>query len=250
MKKIPFLLVLSLMVFSLLGLGLSNLAHTEDVTQRVIITAVQDAEWNSYRHAYKASVFYETFTRSRPLIQAHMQLRPLKDVSLQGLVVQLAGEKTNLDIAVDSMGRASIPLLKQAFDEDAVLRLNRPKGQFYFSGRYSIKEREDGKYAASDLRTACEQLISAQRESGDRIRLLGKRCAGIKFVYAPENSEAVVNVNEGSKLLQGFHAVDAYPFEDNSMALYKVVIYRFADAPAQGVVVPAAGLLAIGTLYE
>ena len=231
-------------------LHLSHFARAEDAPQQVIITAPQEAEWNSYRHAYKASAFYASYTRSRPLIQAHMQLRPLNNAPLTGLNVHLAGEKTSLDIAVDDMGRANIPLLKQAYDEDAVLRLNRPKGQFYFSGRYSIKENPGAQYSSGDLRAACEQLISAQRESGDRLRLLGKKCSGIKFVFALTDDKAGADMQDSHQRSHHLPVSTSHPFEDDSMGMYRVAIYRFADWPEQGIVKPATGLLAIGTLYE
>lgn len=221
--------------------------------QQVEIAALRNAEWGSYRHAYKAHHFFATYTRDRPLIQAHMQLRPLpnaRDISMAGLRLQVVGEKTRLDIAVDALGRASIPLLKTAYDEDAVLRLNRPQGQFYFSGRYSIKEREDGIYDVAELRAACEQLISAQRESGYRIRLIGKKCAGIKFIYALTDSKIIISFKDGAQLSRDFVVSEAMPFEDDSMGKYKVALYKFSEWPAQGKVIAVSKPLAIGTFYD
>lgn len=221
--------------------------------QQVEIAALRNAEWGSYRHAYKAYNFFATYTRDRPLIQAHMQLRPsanARDASLAGLRLQLSGEKTRLDIAVDAMGRVSLPMLKQAYDEDAVLRLNRPQGQFYFSGRYSIKEREDGIYDVAELRSACEQLIGAQRESGYRIRLIGKKCAGIKFIYALEDSKMVISFRDGTQRSNDLSVSETTPFEDDSMGKYRVALYRFSDWPAAGKIIAASKPLAIGTLYD
>ncbi|MES2037857.1 MAG: hypothetical protein V4495_08475 [Pseudomonadota bacterium] len=229
--------------------------------QQVEIAALRNAEWGSYRHAYKAYNFFATYTHDRPLIQAHMQLRPMpntRDAPLAGLRLQLSGEKTRLDIAVDAMGRVSLPMLKQAYDEDAVLRLNRPQGQFYFSGRYSIKEREDDIYDVAELRTACEQLISAQRESGYRIRLIGKKCAGIKFVYAlsdskndsKNNSKSAISFRDGAQLSHDLPVSETTPFEDDSMGKYRVALYKFSDWPALGKIIAASKPLAIGTFYD
>ncbi len=218
---------------------------------RVVVTAERDAEWHSYRHAYKAAAFFAAFTRTRPLIQAHMQIRPLdKNVSLEGLSIRIAGEHTNLLLAVDPLGRAELPLLKEPYQDDAVLRLNRGKGIYYFSGRYSVRERDDGAYPAADLRSACEQLISAQRESGYRLRLIGKRCVGVRFVYALSETAAPVTVQAPGAAPGVLPLVDGQPFEGNSMGTYKIAIYRFADWPAQGQVLTARRPLAIGTVYE
>ncbi|MFZ6676308.1 hypothetical protein [Undibacterium sp. Tian12W] len=228
--------------------------------QQVEIAAlrnISNAEWGSYRHAYKAYNFFATYIRDRPLIQAHMQLRPsanARDASLAGLRLQLSGEKTRLDIAVDTMGRVSLPMLKQAYDEDAVLRLNRPQGQFYFSGRYSIKEREDGIYDVAELRSACEQLISAQRESGYRIRLIGKKCTGIKFIYAlndnKNDSKIVISFRDAVQLPRDLPVSETTPFEDDSMGKYRVALYKFSDWPASGQIIATSKPLAIGTLYD
>jgi hypothetical protein len=218
--------------------------------QKVIVNGERDAEWGSYRHAYKAASHFGRYTRTRPLIQAQMQIRPSKPgASLDGLVLRLVGEKTDLTIPVDAMGRADVPMLTQAYTEDAVLRLNRSKDLYYFSGRYSIKERADGVYDAAELRAACEQLIDAQRESGYRIRLLGKKCVGVKFVYASGDAQALPFQVPG-KALGSLPVLEMHPFEDESMGLYKVSLYRFTDWPQQGTIVTRRRPLAIGTLYE
>ena len=223
----------------------------EPEPQRVIVSAPQDSEWHSYRRAYKTTMAFARHTATRPLIQVHMQIRPLRpELPMEGLHIELLGETTSVGIAVDAIGRATVPLIKTAYDEDAVLRLNRQKGHYIFSGRYSIRERDDGKYAAADLRAACEQLLSAQRESGYRLRLLGKRCAGIKFVYRlSEEQPRVVHVDASGaeRVLPVSHG---YPFENATMGTYQVAVYRLADWPAGGTVVAQTRPIAIGTLYE
>src|SRR4051794_10559730 len=51
-------------------------AAPEADAQRVEVPGALDAEWGPYRRAYGASAFFERFTRTRPLIQAQMQVRP------------------------------------------------------------------------------------------------------------------------------------------------------------------------------
>ena len=220
-------------------------------TQHVEVQGALDAEWSSYRRAYGASAFFERFTRTRPLIQAQMQVRPVApDAPLSGLSLSLVGAKSRLEIPVDAMGLADVPQLKQAYDEDAVLRLNRPKGLYWFAGRYTIKPRADGVYDAATLREACEQLIDAQRASGYRGRLFFKKCAGIKFVYPRGDAAAAVDFKDADGQVRVLTPVDAHPFEDESMGLYGVVVYRFADLPKAGQLVPRTPPMAIGTLYE
>lgn len=241
MKTLP------LWIAALLPLAATAVGAGDD--PKVIVSAERDSEWSSYRHAYKAAAFFAYYTRSRPLIQAHMQIRPLDAATpLDGLSLHLVGEKTDVTIAVDAIGRAELPMLKQAYQDDAVLRLNRQKGSYYFSGRYSVRERADGVYDLAELRAACEQLIGAQRESGYRVRLVGKQCLGIKFVYpAGAAPEVRIQTDGPSGTLP---LVDAHPFEGNSMGLYKVALYRFADWPQRGKIQTPSAPLAIGTLYD
>lgn len=225
--------------------------EAEPEPAKVFVSAARDAEWHSYRRAYNAARFFEPYTRTRPLIQAHMQVRPLRpDVPMEGLRVQLVGETTNIEIAVDDIGRAVLPMLKTAYDEDAVLRLNRQKGHYAFSGRYSIREKADGTYPAADLRAACAQLLDAQRVSGYRFRLLGKRCAGVKFVYRLSDSAPRVVHRDAGGAERLLPVSEGQPFENNTMGLYKVATYRFADWPADGTVLAETQPIAIGTLYE
>ncbi len=217
----------------------------------VTITEVRNAEWAGYRHGYKAAARYARLIRARPLIQAHMQILPLDPAaSLDGIKILLVGEKTSVDIPVDGIGRASLPLLKQAYDEDAVLRLNRQKGHYRFSGRLSIRERDDGVYSAAELRAACEQLLGAQREDGNVFRLLGKKCAGVRFVYPLSDGDAAVAFRDGSGASSVIRAASDQPFSGRPMGQYMVATYRFADWPELGHIIAARRPLAIGTLYQ
>ena len=226
-------------------------ASAEGDVQNVEVKGKFDPEWSSYRYAYQASVFTNKFLRKRPLVQSQLQLRPLDPLTpVTGLKVTLEGAKTHVEMVADDLGRVDMPELKQAFDEDAVLRLNRPKGLYKFSGRYTIRQRDDGAYRVADLRDACEQMISAQRESGYRIRLWGKKCTGVKFVYPATDDAASVDFHAADDHVTPIAAVDGRPFEDDSMGRYKIVVLRFADWPEDGRVVTGAKPLAIGTLYE
>ncbi|WP_229499816.1 hypothetical protein [Pseudoduganella ginsengisoli] len=217
----------------------------------VAIPAQRDAEWHSYRHAYKAARFFEPYVKVRPLIQAHMQIRPnTPDESMEGLQIRLEGETVNLAIPVDALGRATLPMLKQAYDEDAVLRLNRHKGHFQFSGRYSIRERDDGVYSMANLRAACEQLLSAQRESGYRLRLIGKQCDGVKFVYPMNGPAPDVYYRDAAGKLTALPAEPGYPFENATMGHYRLAVVRFAAWPADGGIVAKSRPLGIGTVYD
>jgi hypothetical protein len=226
-------------------------AETVPGVQTVTVTAERDSEWHSYRRAYSAAAYFQPYLSTRPLIQAHMQIRPnTPDLPMEGLRVHLTGETTSIHLEADAIGRITIPMLKQAYDEDAVLRLNRRKGNYHFHGRYSIRERADGIYNGADLRAACEQLLSAQRESGYRLRLIGKKCAGVKFVYARSGPAPAVLVRNAAMADRELPVHDGHAFENATMGLYKVALYRFSQWPADVTVEARQRPIAIGTLYE
>jgi len=226
-------------------------AFAEDETQHVEVVRALDAEWASYRYAYQAAGFVGKFLRKRPLIQAQMQLRPIDPTTpVTGLQVRLVGKTTNLVFDADDIGLVTVPQLKQAYDEDAVLRLNKPKGLYRFSGRYTIRQHDDGVYRLADLREACEQMISAQRESGYRVRLWGKKCVAVKFVYPATADRDSVDFRAADDRLTPIAPIDGKPFEDDSMGNYRIDVVRFSDWPADGRVITHAKPLAIGTLYE
>ncbi len=229
-----------------------NAAATDGTPPTTVeIVAKRDAEWASYRRAYGAASMFEKHTRSRPLIQAHMQILPRRHgLSLQGLRLQLAGETANVDIAVDAIGRATVPMLKSAYDEDAVLRLNRQQGHYRFSGRFSIKEKDSGIYSAADLRAACEQMLAAQRDAGNRFRLMGKQCVGVKFIFPQATTGPVLAFAGEAGTSTTIPATDGLPFEGTPLDAHKIAAYRFAAWPAQGNVVAAQRPLLIAPLYE
>ena len=217
----------------------------------VEIVAKRDAEWASYRRAYKGVSNIEALMRSRPLIQAHMQIVPRREgLSLEGLRLELTGETVTLAIPVDAIGRVTIPMLKQAFDEDAVLRLNRQKDNYRFTGRYSIREKDSGVYSAADLRAACEQMIGAQRDGGSRFRLMGKQCVGVRFIYPLASEGAALTLTDAAGKPAAIAAADAAPFDRAPMGMYKVVTYRFDAWPATGEIVTEQRPLMITTSYE
>lgn len=235
----------------LLAIAIVPLACAATETPKVTVTAQRDAEWAAYRQAYKAAAGSAAHTATRPLIQVHMQLRPREPgASLQGLHLQLVSESMTVDVPVDGIGRAALPMLKKAFDEDAVLRLNRQKGLYRFSGRYSIRERDDGIYSMALLREACEQVLGAQRASGSRFRLMGKKCSGVRFIYPPGDSAAAVQYLAAGGNTAAIRAAETEPFESGSLGLHKVVFVRFDAWPADGTVLAERRPLAIGPMYE
>jgi hypothetical protein len=208
--------------------------------------AVPEGEWVSYRDAYRAMVMFEKYGKAKHLIQNQFQVMPRDGhVAPDGLHLSLHGKTISLNLPLDATGRTEFPLLKLAYDENAVLVLNRQIGQVVFRPRVSILVRPHGVYEAADLRAACEQALAFQRQVENALR--GSRCAGARFVFSKGAGDPGVKLRKGE--LAALPAHDGAAFSGDPYQGYRVVDYRF-EAGDKGQVVTENVPLAIVPLYE
>ncbi|MES2258690.1 MAG: hypothetical protein V4724_09230 [Pseudomonadota bacterium] len=208
----------------------------------------QDGEWVSYRDAYRAMVVFEKYGQPKQFLQHHYQVSPKEGATLDGVRLTLSGKTTRLDLPLDAAGRAVFPLLKAAYDENAVLALNRKRSQYTFQARVSIVVRPDGVYEAADLRSACEQALNYQRYA-DGAAYRNRKCVGVRFAFA-RKAEADVRVRKAGHDGAALPAQDGPAFMDDADDRFRTVNYRFADWPEPGQVVSRNAPLAIAPLYD
>lgn len=208
-----------------------------------------DVAWVSYRDAYRHMLRFEKYGKPKQLIQNHLQVVPLeRGASMDGLHLFLEGRATQLELPLDAVGRAVLPLSKASYDENARLALNRRAGQFGFQSRVSIVPRADGVYEAADLRAACEQALGFLRDTGQ----LGAReakCAGVVFAYPKNGAEPSVRFRAGDAGTR-LKAEDGGAFLDDSTVTFRTVVYQFADWPERGQVVTQTPPAAIGAVIR
>lgn len=206
-----------------------------------------DAEWKSYRDAYRTMVAFDKYGKPKHLIQHHLQVAPRdKAVSPEGLQLTLVGKVTRLNLPLDATGRAVFPLLKAAYDENASLVLNRPGGQYLFKPRVSIVVRPDGVYDAAELRAACEQALAYQRQLG--AAAAGSKCHGVRFVFARGVTEPGVRLHKGDG--PTLPPVDGPAFQGDAYEGFRVVSYKFGDAQVKEQLVTQNVPLAIEPVYN
>jgi hypothetical protein len=186
---------------------------------------MQDAEWMSYRDAYRQMIRFEKYGKPKHLIQQHLQVSPKdKSVSIEGVRLSLSGPSAQLTLPLDAAGRTVFPFLKSAYDDNARLVLNRKAGQYLMQARVSIVPRTDGSYEPADLRAACEQALDYLRHVG-KPAMQEKKCAGVRFSYA-KDANPVVKLRSAPAPL---HVEEGPAFADDAGPLFKTVTYRFAD---------------------
>jgi hypothetical protein len=210
-----------------------------------------DADWISYRDAYRTMVVFEKYGKPKNLLQHHLQASPRdKAAPLEGLRMRLVGKVTQLELPLDAAGRAVFPLLKAAYDENAVLSLNQKATLYVFRSRVSIAPHADGIYEAAELRSACEQALAWHRHT-DASLYGARKCSGVRFIFAKKGGDAVVKVRKSAAEMQQLPVADGAAFaEDANTDSFRTVSYKFADWPAMGQVVTQSTPLAIAAVFD
>ena len=204
-------------------------------------------DWVSYRDAYRQMVVFEKYGKPKQLLQSTLQVVPAAPgARLDGLTLTLAGKSTTLNLPIDPTGRANVPLLKAAYDENAILLLNHGTGEYAFRPRVSIAVQPDGVYDAAELRAACEQALAFERYARPRMQA-GVKCSGVRFAFAPQAGEVKVR-QAGLESTLPRSTGPAFP--DVGQQGYAIATYRFGEWPASGQVITRDVPLSIAAIFE
>lgn len=209
-------------------------------------TAVaQSGDWVSYRDAYRDMVRFEKYGGPKNLLQQVLQAVPKDRNGPQpalgdGAQLLLAGKTVQVNLPLDALGRTVFPLQKAAYDENAVLVLNRKGIAFTVRPQVTIAPRPDGQYDGADLRAACGQAQAYARwlDASQATRA----CAGVRFVFA-KKLDAQVRVRRG----EGQDA--ALPVGEGEEGM-PAATYRFGAAGERAHLATAIAPLAIVPLIE
>lgn len=205
-------------------------------------------EWVSYRDAYRAMVLFEKYGGPKHLLVNQLQVQPqAKGVLGEGAGLVLSGKTVQTTLPLDALGRGTLPLLKAAYDENAVLAPNRALGAFSVRARVSLAPRADGAYEAADLRAGCEQALGFARHTDSSAR--ARQCVGVRLVFAKQGTPAPVRVRAGGAE-QVLPVARGAAFAGDADDDFPVVTYRFGAAGAAAQVVTYNAPLAIVPLFE
>ncbi|MFZ6674768.1 hypothetical protein [Undibacterium sp. Xuan67W] len=186
MSKSQILSLFLVIASSLASPYVVNAQTREAPPQSVIVASTRDPQWMSYRKAYSSLEWLEAYAKPKQFVRLPFELWPIdSNESTENLRLGLVGDQTHLVLPLDDGLNAIIPKLKQAYDEDAEFRINRKAGTYQFQNTGSIVLNQDGKYPLTDLRTACDQLLSVLRNGSVKYRLQfsGKKCSGVEFFF-------------------------------------------------------------------
>lgn len=204
------------------------------------------AEWASYRDAYRSMVVFEKYGGAKNLLQHHLQLAPAdKGALAEGLQLVLAGKTVQTSLALDALGRGVLPLLKTAYDDNAVLTPNRKIGPFFLRTRVTLAPQADNSYDIDELRAACTQALTYARHIDASART--RQCVGVRMVFPKKGVETSVKLRRP----EGEQALPVAPgaaFDGEPDAGFPTVHYRFGAERAQLITYSAP--LAIVPLFE
>jgi hypothetical protein len=206
---------------------------------------LRDGEWVSYRDVYRSMVLFEKYGGAKNLLQAQLQVTPREPGTAQAAQLTLSGKGTQLTLPLDATGRTTLPLLKAAYDENAVLVLV-SRGPFVVRPRVSIALRADGIYDTADLRTACEEAAGFARYVDHSFGR--KHCVAVRFVFA-KKTEAPMQARRAGGGRVTLPVTEDVAFPGDADAGFPVVVYRFAVEERIQLVTSKAPL-AIVPLFE
>jgi len=202
-------------------------------------------DWVAYRDAYHAIVGFEKYGGPKSLLQQQLQVLPRVPAPGSGGIELLVSGKTSQGhFPLDATLRTVFPLMRAAYDENAVLRLSQPLGAFTLRPQVTLALRPDNLYDSDDLRLGCEQALAYARE----LALLGPgKCAGVRFVFSKGSAAAPVVAHGGMEARLA--AAPGAPFAGDGDATFPVVTFRFNGA-GHVQLVTASVPLAITPLFE
>jgi hypothetical protein len=241
------LLTLALVFLPYLAFGQGHSATGNDVPT-VTVKSMRDPQWMSYQEAFKAIKQFDNYEKPKDLLKPRFVLHPAAlPASSEELRLQLVGESTRVEIPLDAALRAVIPVNKNAYKEGAEFVLNRPKGSYKTSYTIFIVENPDNIYRAEDLRNACAQAFEFLNTTSlmGKLRYIGKKCAGVRFLYPISENHPVIKYKESD----GSMALVSETVEVRESQMTGV-IYRFSGTPKQGEVITETPPIGIGVLIE
>lgn len=205
-------------------------------------------EWVNYRDAYRAMVLFDKYGGPKNLLHNHLQVLPrTQGVLGEGVHLALDGTTVHTSLALDALGRTVLPLLKAAYDENAVLIPSRPLGGFTVRARVTLALRADGAYEVEELRAACAQALAFARYADASAR--SRQCAGVRLVFARQGAEANVRLRSGGAE-QALALARGPAFAGDVDDDLPVLTYRFGPQPGAAQLVTYNAPLAIVPLFE
>jgi hypothetical protein len=233
----------------LLGIGASCLFVL--FLSMAAMAADAEQDWIAYRAVYPRFVAFRDQSLDYPLLRLNLKVSPRRQAQFGGpLVLRLMSASTNQQLPIGQIGVVEPPISPIAFDEDGVLRLNRPKGSYSITTQYSIKVRTDSRYSMDWLHAACKQGFAIKKTLGfsHRLALIGKSCVGVTFQFQTPEEPVVM-----FKAMDGTHQqlkAEKFQLGHNTPDNLTFVRFRFNEWPTTGELIAKSNIGLIDFIFE
>jgi hypothetical protein len=225
-------------------------ASTSASAQAIGDTDAEHGSWFGYRDLYQAMIRFDKYGKPKQFIQSRLQVVALdKSASIDGIRLTLTSKSLHVNLPVDAAGLVVFPLLKAAYDENAEMQVNRPNESVRLEPVTTIIPRADGIYDMGDLHTACEQALQFAHYINNA-NARGKQCAGIRFAFSRDASDVVIKLRAADQRETRLTITEGSPFDNNTMARFKLASYRFADGADKAQIQTSTVPLTITAQFE
>ncbi len=200
---------------------------------------LRDQEWVAYRGYYEFFVRFRDIDQPRhyPSLRLRLKIWTIKQgLPFDGIAIQLVSASVDQRLHINPISGTELPLFRQAFEEDAVLRLNRAKGGYSIGAQYSIQIRQDGVYTPQWLRSACEQGLMVKKTFGlsHRLAVVGKSCTGVTFLFPTPGTDMPIVFKDAAGMVRPL-ATSVVTISGTNGAIHATsVSYKFHEWPQQG----------------
>ena len=113
----------------------------------------------------------------------------------------------------------------------------------------AIVVRPDGVYESSDLREACEQMLSYQNYL-DASVLRGRKCVGVRFVYPKKHANSVVEFRQADRTVKALPMSDGVAIWGQENENFTIMTYLFSAWPEKGQIISRSAPIAISAQFD
>jgi hypothetical protein len=139
-------------------------AAQDDAVPSVQVPGIKAPELRSYRSVVAGlDAFDEGHALAPAVPELHFRMRPNSRGALsptEGLALRIVGDDGSTPIPIGADGLFSVPRLQSAYDSDAILVLNRKKGQFYGTVDIRSPGLPEHVRRLGDLRLECKVTVA------------------------------------------------------------------------------------------
>lgn len=235
----------------LIAPALDLLAQESDISEpeipKIEVKYIRDPQHMSYRDAFRSASTFAKYSGPKDLIRLTFAIWPKdRSTTVEGLKARIVSNSVDQELKIEFNYQAVMPMIEKAYEEDAVIEVNRPAGKLNFGNAVTIKTRSDGQYKVSDLALACDQVLAFLQFPSliYKLKYSSKKCIGASFLFeAADDYGAIKIVSSDGKTIYPQAVVLTHGYQKR----YPV---DFAKIDRNGTIISRGNLVEISGRFE